>query len=366
MKLLVSKDELQKKLQKIQSVTEKSSATPVLSHLLLSFKNGNAFLTATDLMITINETLSSSVSDHGDICIPAKKLLEIVKEMDEDITLTSEKKGWLKITSGKSNFKVACLETKDFPSLPEVDSQTEFDIKADDLTDMIEKTIFSAGESDTRHTLNGLLMHIKPGKQELTIVGCDGSRLSLITKSHELKEGDDLKVILPRKAATELKKLLEKEKNVHCSIGSKTILFETEGINLYARMVEGTYPDYEKVVPSGNDKTVVVECSPFIKAVRKASVMSKDHNNAVVLDVSEKTMTVSSSDPNLGEASDEISVEYNDSALKIGFNSKFLIDGVSAFKTEKASISLIDPLSPVLITDNGNTNHLCVVMPFRL
>lgn len=366
MKLTVKRDELRSRLSLIQNIVEKNFTMPLLSHFLLNAKKDGATITATDLNVSIREPLEAAIDEIGEVCIPAKKLLEIVKEAEEDITMQSTEKGWLSVLFGNSKFKLACLPAQDFPAWKNIDGDSSLTFKNDELAEMIEKTIFSSGESDTRYTLNGLLLHMKPARKLITVVATDGHRMALINKGLDLSEGDEKRVIVPRKAASELKKFLVGEGTVSCTIGSQHILFTAGGVDFMARLVEGSYPNYESVIPKSNDKVVHVETGSFVKAIRKASIMSKEGSNTVVLSVEPETMTVSSSNPSLGEARDVVAVEYSNEPIKIGFNPRYLTDAVAAFKTDKVTLSFADSISPVIFTNNGGQDHICILMPIRL
>ena len=366
MKLTVKRDELRSRLSMIQNIVEKNFTMPLLSHFLLNAQKDGSTITATDLNISLREPLEAAVDEAGDICVPARKLLEIVKETEDDITMQSTDNGWLSVFSGNSKFKLACLPSQDFPAWKDIDEESSLTIGNEELAEMIEKTIFSAGESDTRYTLNGLLFHMKPDRKLITVVATDGHRMALINKGLNLPDGEEKKVIVPRKAASELKKLLAGEGTVSCTIGSQHILFTAGGVDFTARLVDGAYPGYESVIPDGNDKVVHVETDSFVKAIRKASIMSKEGSNTVLLRIEPKAMTVSSSNPGLGEAKDVVGIEYSNEPIKIGFNSRYLTDAVSAFKTDKVSLSFADAISPVVMTNNGSQDHICILMPMRL
>ena len=218
------------RLALIQNIfVQKNYTMPLLSHFLLNAKKDGSTITATDLNVSMREPLEATVDEIGDLCIPARKLLEIVKEAEDDITMQSAESGWLSVFSGNSKYRLACLPSEDFPAWKNIDEESSLTFKNEELAEMIEKTIFSSGESDTRYTLNGLLFHMKPDKKLITVVATDGHRMALINKGLDLSEGDEKKVIVPRKAASELKKFLAGEGTVFCSIGSQHIFLLPAG-----------------------------------------------------------------------------------------------------------------------------------------
>lgn len=366
MKLSISKNELQEKLFNIQNIVEKKNTMPILSHFLLEASMEGASIMATDLQVAVKEPLTATVHGEGKLCIPARKLFEIVREADGDITIESEDEQRLKVVSGKSKFRIACLSASEFPAWPGMDSSEEISFSTSVLTEMIDKSLYSAGETDTRYTLNGLLFHMKPGDNSLTVVGTDGHRLAIIKKGMEGLSKDEKKVILPRKAAVEVKKFFGSAETVSAVFGKNHILFKIGAINFLARLIEGSYPDYEKVIPVSNEKVVTLEREIFFKALRRVSIMSKEHSNAVRMDLSEGLLVVSSSNPDIGEATDEIAVEYIGEAMTVGFNVRYVIDSLNAMTTQKVVFLLNDPLSPTLLMEQGNEDYKCVIMPMRV
>jgi DNA polymerase-3 subunit beta len=374
MKLRVTKDEMQEKLSNIQNIAEKRNTMPILSHFLLDAGKNESNILATDIETAIKEPLSVTVEQEGKICIPARKLFEIVKEMEGDLSVETVDEQWLRVSSGKSTFKIACLSPNEFPTWPVLGDAEEIKIDAAVLLEMIEKTIYSAGESDTRYTLNGLLFHTKPQEKELIVVGTDGHRLAMLKKKIDSEMKEEKKIIIPRKAVSELRRFLPTTKksegadveNVRILIGEKHMLFIIKGVQFLTRLIEGTYPSYENVIPHDNKKHMSIEREKFSKVLRRISVMSRERASAVKCDIEKDTLIVSSSNPDIGEAKEEISVEYKDEKLSLGFNARYIIDILGAMISEKVILKLQDPLSPVLIKEDGNEDYKCVIMPMRI
>ncbi len=366
MKLTISKDEILEKLSNIQNIVEKRNTMPILSHFLLDAGKKTTHIVATDLQIAIKEPLKANVQREGKLCVPARKLFEIVREAEGDITIESEDEQWIKASFGKSRFRLACLPHAEFPAWPGVESaqETKFGIEA--LSEMIEKTIYAAGETDTRYTLNGLLFHLKPGAEEITVVGTDGHRLALLVKALGSKVVDEKKVIVPRTAAAELRRFFGGSEEVSAVIGKNHLLFKIGDVQFLVRLIEGTYPNYEQVVPTANEKKVMIKREDLLRSLRRVSVMSRERSNAVKVDISNGTLAVSSSNPDLGEARDEVSVEYNGEEISLGFNARYLMDALSAMSAERVVFSLQDPLSPTLLQEEGKEDYRCVVMPMRI
>ncbi|GBD97434.1 MAG TPA: DNA polymerase III subunit beta [Nitrospirae bacterium] len=367
MKLKIQKEAIQNALQGIQGIVDKKTTMPILSHFLLK-AGKTASLMATDLDIALKGPLDAEILEEGGLCIPAKKLFEIAREVEGEILLEAQENNWIKVTSGKSTFKLMGLPEEDFPALPEVTKSEELTIKAGTLKDMIEKTIYATGESDTRYTLNGLLMHFIPKKKEIEfkVIGTDGHRLSAITVNIEGTVTEEKKLILPKKAAMELKKLIEgSSDNITIYIDKNHIFFSTDDVVLTSRLIEGTYPNYEQVIPKNNEKKVVVEKIAFLKALRRTSIMSREKTNAVRLDLEAGKITLISMNPDIGEAREEIAAEYKDEPMTVGYNARYLMDILQAMEGETVTMELQEPLSPTLLLSPDSKGYICVAMPMR-
>lgn len=367
MKLSVSKEELQEKLSNIQNIVEKRNTMPVLSHFLLDAGKKKAHIVATDLETAIKEPLQVKVEQEGKLCIPARKMFEIVKEVGGDITMETEDGQWLKVNAGRSKFKLACLSADEFPAWPGMENIEEMQMDTKNLIEMIEKSLYAAGESDTRYTLNGLLFHAKKGSSEMTVVGTDGHRLSSITSKINTPLKEEKKVIIPRKAAAEIRRFLDRDtENLTVVIGKSHVMFKIDEVQFLTRLIEGTYPNYEQVIPAGNEKKVIISKDEFIKALRRVSVMSREKSNTIKVDIADGTLVLSASTPDLGEAKDEVEIEYKGEALSLGFNARYLIDALNAMSGEKVVFELQDPLSPTLLKEEKDDNYKCVIMPMRV
>ena len=380
MRLSVSKDEIQDKLSNIQNIVEKKNTMPILSHFLLDAGKKASYIVATDLETAIKEPVTMKVEEQGKLCIPARKLFEIVREIDGDLSFESVGEsasspiggGWLKVKAGTSEFKLACLPANEFPAWPAMEDEEELTIKATALLEMIERTIYSAGESDTRYTLNGLLFHVQTNSKVLTVVGTDGHRLAFIVKQMEEESKEEKRLIVPRKAVSELRKFLNgEEEKTKILIGKNHLLFSVVGnVQFLTRLIEATYPNYEHVIPQSNEKKVSISREAFTKALRRVSVISRERANAVRFDfeetVSGGNLVISSSNPDLGEAREEVAADYKGDKLTAGFNARYLIETLGAMNADRIVLELQDPLSPVLVKEEGREDYRCVVMPMRI
>jgi len=368
MKIRVEREDLQQVLQSIQGIVDKKTTMPILSHLLLKVDK-TASIIATDLEIALKRPINVKVEREGSLCIPAKKLMEIAREVEDALLLESQENNWLMISSGKSTFKLMGLPEEEYPSLPDVSKTEEFSISASTLKDMIEKTLYAAGESDTRYTLNGLLMHFVPQKKAtgLNIVGTDGHRLSYITRAVKGKTQDEKRLILPKKAASELRRLLEEtSEDIDICLNKNHVFFVFNDIVFTSRLIEGTYPDYGQVIPQDNEKKVTLDKSVFLRALRRTSIMSKERTNAVRIDIEPDRLILSSINPDIGEAREEITCQYKGDEITLGCNARYLIDAVQAMDGELVRMELHEPLSPVLLVEAEERGYKCVVMPMRI
>ena len=368
MKLTVKKDELKGKLQQIQSCIAKSGQTPILSHFLIQAAKDGITITGTDLTVVLKEPLAAIVSEEGSLAIPAAKCLEIVKEAEENIVLESEKgEDWLKILFGRSKYRLACLPAKEFPTFPTFEVESEMIFKNSELLDMVEKTVFCAGTDDKRYTLNGLLFHLIPGEKELAVVATDGHRLALKTKALEVPAGEEKQIIVPRKAAVELKRILPAEGEVSVAIGKNHVLFSIGEVKFLARLIEGTYPSWKQVIPAVNGKNLIVERTALIKGIRKAAIVTKEIGGAIILETGPSNLILSSMASEIGEAKDELTVEYVGEPIKLGVKPNYLLEAVEALSAEKITLSFGEQTSPILIRNVGDlSDHTCVVMPVKL
>ncbi len=368
MHVKVKKSEIQEKLSKIQNIVEKKSIMPVLNHFLMDITQNSGYILATDLETAVKQPIEIEVIEAGRACIPAKKFYEIVKELDEDFEITLQE-NWLKIQSGRTTFRLATLDPAEFPVWPQIGNAAKINTSRDLILTAIEKTVYAAGDADARYFLNGLLFHLKP-KSELNVVGTDGHRLAVFrTQIENLNIDTEIKVILSKKSLSELKKFLSNVENVSIHIGKTHILFEIDGISFLSRMIEGNYPDYDSVIPRHNDKIAIVDKELFIASLKRVSVLSKERQYAVKTEWSEDLVKFSAYDPELGEATDELKIDYHGEPLTVGFNAKYLIEALENTASDKAKITMYESEKAVYITDATEQDSFLyesVVMPLRL
>ena len=371
MKITITREEMQKKLGDVQNIVEKKTVMPILSHCLLEVGGRGAAVYATDLETAIKEPVELLGSEQeGSWCIPAKKLYEISKEVDEDIVIEEDEVGWIKLKSGKSNFRIACMNPDDYPRWPVIEEKKTVGIKASALLSMIDKTLYCAGETDNRYAFNALLFHVDANRKVMTVVGTDGHRLAVITKPVDVDFQDDIKVIVPRKAVTEIRKFIAaKEDDITFDITDKYVRFNLGEVVFLTKIIEGMYPNYEQAVPRDNDKTAVMDREQLMKSLRRVSLMSavnKEKSRIVRVDLGESLMNVFAVDMGIGEANEALSVDYEGESLTLGFNSRYMLDCLMSMETSRVVALLKDSLSPVLLKEENSDDYRCVVMPMRI
>lgn len=358
---------IEERLSKIQNIIEKKGIMPVLNHCLISFNHEESFLLATDLETAVKIPLELEVISEGSVCAPARKLFEIVRELEDEVELNLFE-NWLFVKSGRSSFRLATLSAEEFPVWPQIGDSIRLNISRDLLLTAIEKTLYAAGEADARYVLNGLLFHIKEGA--LRVVGTDGHRLALLRASVDSDiSGEERKVILSKKSLNELRRFLNDSEEVRILIGKTHVMFELDKTAFLTRMIEGNYPDYESVIPKLNDKVAIADRRNLIASLRRVNVLSKERQNAVKMEFSEDLVVLSSFDPELGEARDELTIDYQSPQIEIGFNAKYLIEALEEITHDQVKITMSEPDRAVYITDAGETKQFkyeCIVMPLRL
>lgn len=367
MKLVLSKASLQRALQVVQGIVESKSTMPILSHMLLS-AGESTYISATDLDIAVREPLEATVKEPGAVCVPARKLYEIVREIPvEELELETLENNWIRLSGGKSRFKLIGLKESDFPSFPETEETVSLRFDAATLQDMIARTIYATGDSDARYTLNGLLLHLDPEAGAITLVGTDGHRLSVARKALNAGFPEERKVILPKKAASELRKLIENyEGDLELAFDRNHITFRLGDILFISRLIEGSYPNHEQVVPGGADKMLTVSRDDILGAVRRAAVVGREKTFPVKVDIDGEVAHFSSNNPDVGEAVEEVPISYEGGALSIGFNARYMIDALQNLPGEEVRMEFQDALSPTLLKQADADDFFCVIMPMRI
>ncbi|MFQ5917406.1 MAG: DNA polymerase III subunit beta [Candidatus Binatia bacterium] len=368
MELKAKREEFLKALYWTQSTVERRNTMPILANVLIESHAGDVRVTATDLEIGVRAKLEGEILQEGMVTLNAKKLYEIVREAaEETVYLRRLENEWVEIKSGRSVFKMVGLDAREFPAFPDFAAENLIPIPAMVLKEMIDKTVFSVSTDESRSSLNGAYLE-EGGGGKLRMVATDGHRLASIERevsSLGLEKG----VILPRKGLGELRKLLEDVEGGVISLGFKGNmgLVARDNVELFMRLIEGDYPDYGKVIPKGNPLRVKVEQRGLLRALRRVSILSSERYRGVKVEFKQGNMMISANNPDLGEAVEEVEIEYKGKPLSVGFNARYLMDMLGVLSDDAdVGVELKDELSPSLLRREGDEEYLYVVMPMRL
>lgn len=375
MKVRIAREDLLTALQRVQGVVEKRNTMPILANILLDAKSEGLDILATDLEIGMRGLYKASVAEPGAVTFSARKLFEILKEVREpEIDLTVADNHWVTIRAGRSEFRVVGLPSQDYPSLPAIERDGLIPLPGVGLLELIRKTVFAVGDNDTRYVLNGLLVTVIPkggGKATIRLVGTDGHRLALaeqeLTTEPTALPTEETKVIIPKKAAIEIRRLLE-EDDAEPLIGftRNMLIFRKSGLVLTSRVMEGSYPNYEQVVPRETSKKLTVSRLEMDGALRRVSLLSRDKSYAVKLTIAKDRVHLFSSNPDLGEATEELPAQFNGEGFSTGFNARYLLDVLSVLEADSLTLQMDTALSPCLIQEQGNSGFKAVVMPVKV
>ncbi|GJL62820.1 MAG: DNA polymerase III subunit beta [Nitrospirales bacterium] len=375
MKVRIQRQDLLTALQRVQGVVEKRNTMPILANILLEAKSEGLDILATDLELAMRGLYKATVDEPGSVTFSARKLFEILKEIrEQEIQLHVADNSWVTIKAGRSEFRVVGLPSQDYPSLPAIERDGLIPLPAAGLLELIRRTIFAVGDNDTRYVLNGVLVSIMSGNAKtatLRLVGTDGHRLAMAEEEVVIDQAQlpapETKVIIPKKAAIEIRRLLEEDDNEPLIGFTKNmVIFRKSGLVLTSRVMEGAYPNYQQVMPKESPQKIKISKDEFEGAIRRVSLLSKDKSYAIKLSFTQDRIHLSSSNPDLGEANEEISAEHQGEDFSTGFNARYLLDVLGAIEGESLTLQMETPLSPCLIQEFGNPKFKAVVMPVKV
>jgi DNA polymerase III subunit beta len=370
MRVTIERSTFLKALNHVQSVVERRNTIPILSNVLVHAGKGVVKLTATDLDIEIVEIVTADVAREGAATVPAHMLYDIVRKLPDGAQLEMEQsgdKGRMAIHAGKSKFSLQALPPEDFPDLASGETGNSFSIAVEDLKFLIEKTRFAISTEETRYYLNGIYFHEVAAGPFLRAVATDGHRLAQAQIARPMGAENMPGIIVPRKTVLELAKLLEGDDgDVKVSLSSSKIRFEVGKLTLTSKLIDGTFPDYERVIPKNNDKILVADRKIFADAVDRVSTISLEKSRAVKLSVAEGRLSLVVNNPDSGSAEEEIAAEYQAEPMEIGFNSRYLLDVAGQIGDENIRFELQDAGSPTVILDPKDAQSLYVLMPMRV
>jgi DNA polymerase-3 subunit beta len=372
MKVTVERTALLKSLGRVHRVVERRNTIPILANVLIRADKSKLSLKATDLDLEVIDAVDAEVSPAGSTTVPAHMFYEIVRKLPEGSQIVLEASGdraVLAIRAGRSRFTLQTLPESDFPDLAAGEMTHKFTLAAADLKRLIDKTQFAISTEETRYYLNGIYLHAidVDGRPVLRAVATDGHRLARVDTAAPQGALGMPGVIVPRKAVAEIQKLLEDgESEVQVELSATKIRVAAAEVVLTSKLIDGTFPDYQRVIPSGNDKLLTVDKGDFAASVDRVSTISSERGRAVKLSMADGRMTLSVTNPDSGSATEEIEVDYDAGPLDIGFNARYLMDIAAQLDGDTALLKLADPGSPTVIQDREGASALYVLMPMRV
>jgi DNA polymerase-3 subunit beta len=374
MKLSIDKIDLQRGLARLQAIVEKRSSMPILANVLATAsgnkETGRLELAATDLEVGIRGSQAAKVTKPGALTISARKLYDIVRELpDEPIQLESTANSYLDIRCGRAHFTLAGTDAQEYPSLPDFSPGRMVRLQAAVLSQMIEGTMYAASLDETRYNLNGVYFEVVPETARIRMVATDGHRLALVERT----AGSDVSglasgVIVPRKGLAELKRLVDEVDADEVEIGfeGNSGLVRSGNVTLVMRLIEGEFPNYQQVIPKDCDHFLVLPADALVRALRRVSLLSAEHSRAVKVELSEGKLQLSSRTPDLGEAQEELDVDYAGPTTSMGFNARYLLDCLGALGAKEIRLGFRDGGSAVEVRPTDDLESVAVVMPMRL
>ena len=372
MKVTVERAELLKSLGHVHRVVERRNTIPILANVLIKADKGKLSLKATDLDLEVTDGIAAEVSPGGATTVPAHMFYEIVRKLPEGAQIVIEGSGdraVLSIRAGRSRFTLQTLPESDFPDLGRRRDDPFLQAAAADLKRLIDKTQFAISTEETRYYLNGIYLHTAGTAKAATLraVATDGHRLAQVELPLPEGAAGMPGIIVPRKTVAEVQRLIETgEGEVAIELSAGKIRFTIGNVVLTSKLIDGTFPDYGRVIPANNDKSLVVDKKDFEAAVDRVSTVSSERGRAVKLSITGGRLVLSVTNPDSGSATEEIEVEYDSDPLDIGFNSRYLLDIAAQIEGEVAVLKLADPGSPTLIQDKDAKGALYVLMPMRV
>lgn len=371
MKVTIERTALLKSLSHVQSVVEKRNTIPILSNVMLDASGSSLSLAATDLDIAIIVSTQADVQSEGATTVAAHTLFDIVRKLPDgsSVDLELEDGEKLLVKAGRSFFRLAALDKSDFPVMNAGEMPHNFSLPATDLTRLIDKTRFAISTEETRYYLNGIYLHVAEDEEGslLRAVATDGHRLAQVEQS--LPDGADGMpgIIIPRKTVSEIRRLIDEiDGGVEISLSETKICFSFAGTLLTSKLIDGTFPDYSRVIPKENHKLLQLDSRLLAEAVDRVSTISNDKTRSVKLCMDSNVLKLEVNSPDNGTAREEVTAHYDTDPMEIGFNSRYLLDILAQVKGETVDLHMADPSSPTIVRDSVDMGSLYVLMPMRV
>lgn len=367
MQITIERTHLARAVAHVQSVTERRNTIPILANVLLEADQGKLRLSATDMDVSMVESVPCQVSVAGATTVPAGLLHEIMGKLPEGLEVSlalDAETNRLRLQAARSDFSLATLPREDFPVVATESMPTQFQIAGKDLAALIDKTRFAISKEGTRYYLTGIFLHA--ADQTLTAVATDGHRLAKVAlpapRGAEGLEG----IIIPAKTVAEIRKLAEGDVSVDVGISPTKIQVAAGSIQLISKLIDGTYPDYQQVIPTGNDTTLIVDRDAFMAAVDRVSIVAADRTRAVKIGVQAGAVTLQANSAEAGTASEYVEGDYDGAPMEIGFNARYLLDILRELRGDTARFQLAETSKPTLVSDPTDSSALYVLMPMRV
>ena len=367
MQFEISRETLIKPLQLVTGVVERRQTLPVLSNVLLVLDGNQLSMTGTDLEVElIGRVAVEEVGQGGEVTVPARKLMDICKSLTDSASLKFElDDNKLVIRSGRSRFSLSTLPPSDFPSVDESSEALAFSISQARLKEMLDSTSFAMAQQDVRYYLNGLLFEVSPNF--LRVVATDGHRLAMDTENMNTPIDKALQVIVPRKGILELARLLaDGDESVDITVGANHIRAKTSNFTFTSKLVDGKFPDYDRVLPKGGDKKIIADRNELRQSLSRTAILSNEKFRGIRLTLLNDEIKILANNPEQEEAEEIVPVEYTGDSLEIGFNVSYLVDVLTVLDSDTVQLIVSDPNSSALIQAEENSSALYVVMPMRL
>jgi DNA polymerase-3 subunit beta len=363
MKIKIKHTELLEGIQAIQNVIPIRATLPVLSNFLLETQKDKIKIVATDLDLGISKNITAEIQEEGGITIPAKRFSEIIKELppEEEIIISVKKNNSIHINCRACFFKLMGIPKEEFPKIPKIEQEDKIILKQKELKKMIELTFFAVSHDEARYVLNGIFFELQ--NKIIYLVSTDGRRLALVKKEEPEKNIGDFKMIIPTKTIQELNRLLTEEGEIKIIHSENQVCFELDETLIISRLIEGEFPNYAQVIPDERKTKLKINREGFLRAVRRTSLFTTAESLSIELGIFNNKMVVSKIVPEIGEAREEVSIEYTGKDFTIGFNPNYLIDVLKNLKEEEISLELEDSDKPGVIR---LPNYIYIVLPMQL
>ena len=365
MKLTASREALLKPLQAVIGVVERRQTMPILANVLLVARDGSVSVTATDLEVELVADANVQVDAAGEVTVPGRKLLDICRALPDDAEVSISQSGEkLMLKSGRSKFSLTTLPAAEFPTVEDINAGQSVSVAQAALMRLIEKTHFSMAQQDVRYYLNGLLL--ETGAASLRTVATDGHRLALCEVTLDGGELPEQQVIVPRKGVLELQRLMTGEGELTIELGTNHVRIQLEGSRFTSKLIDGRFPEYERVIPQDTSNTMSADRGLFKAALQRTAILSNEKYRGIRLIIRSGGLLLQAHNPEQEEAEEEIEIGYDGEEIEIGFNVNYLLDAIGAIESDEVSLSLVDSNSSCLLREPGKDDCKYVVMPMRL